>query len=395
MMEECCINMGKGEYVIYRNDGEISYDEYQNLYEIITGSAHESPRDKLSNIILSKNNWNKDINIIFIPKTLYELFLIKELITEDIRNKSICSFVCARTASTDIDCFEDNKDNEYRLFLEKKTRIQKERNCLHGCYFHNGNKNNNDNIDVIRIAYKINNIIVHILSCDGNKSWLKYKDIMKYTDDIINSLQEYYRKCNDKSDKSFDKLSSCNWPGPTTNFGYESRRGKIRPLGIRNNEDADIIRKAISIECKEIAHDNYILYRGSNIIEDNIYDKTGNAYSLSYGTSLFAGCVFDGGACAFHYMRTSINAYAIILPYTDINKSLFYIPESGTIPQIFSDGEIFHIRTKSWKNFNVKNIGGMNTGAGYNQRDHLVSEIEKEDLLNRFKLYINSSIQLK
>jgi len=44
------------------------------------------------------------------------------------------------------------------------------------------------------------------------------------------------------------------------------------------------------------------------------------------------------------------------------------------------DGEIFHSRKKAWKDYDLKQIGGMNMGANGHQRDHLKSELNGVNL---------------
>jgi len=192
------------------------------------------------------------------------------------------------------------------------------------------------------------------------------------------------------------EISSCSTPGPTTNFGFESTKGSIKPMGIRNETDAQII-DAIALDCSKIAQHSLFLYRGADLQKDSIscWSDKDTPYSLSYGSSLFAGCLYDGGATAFHYMRNRRNAYAIAVPFDQLNDSPFFIPTTHTVAQLFGDGETFHARTKAWKDFDMEKIGGMNIGANGHMRDHLKSNLSKEALNTQFKTYKNKAFQLK
>ena len=168
-------------------------------------------------------------------------------------------------------------------------------------------------------------------------------------------------------------------------------------MGIRDDQDAQIIRDAVALECSALAARSLFIYRGANYNKDSVkaWNNRDKAYSLSYGSSLFAGCIFDGGATAFHYMRNGTNGYAIAVPYDQLSNSPFFIPTTHTTTQCFGDGEIFHARSKAWKNFDYKNIDGINLGANMNSLDHLESNLEKKEMTTQFKSYKRSAFILK
>ncbi|QLH35469.1 MAG: hypothetical protein HWD61_04370 [Parachlamydiaceae bacterium] len=168
-------------------------------------------------------------------------------------------------------------------------------------------------------------------------------------------------------------------------------------MGIRNEIDAQIIRDAVALECSKIAQHSLFLYRGGDFQKDSIscWGDKDKAYSLSFGSSLFAGCLFDGGATAFHYMRNGKNAYAIPVSFDQLTRSPFFVPTTHTLAQLFGDGEIFHARTKAWKDYDANKLGGMNMGANGHERNHLISNLSKEELYAQFETYKNKAVQLK
>jgi hypothetical protein len=200
-----------------------------------------------------------------------------------------------------------------------------------------------------------------------------------------------------KTGEKVEAISNCSNPGPTTNFGFESNRGSSKAMGIRNETDAQIIRDAIALDCSQSARHSLYLYRGADFQKDSTacWNDENKPYSLSYGTSLFAGCVFDGGATAFHYMRNGQNAYAIAIPFDQLHDSLFYVPQANTVAQLFSDGEIFHARTKAWDGVDLQKIGGMSIGVNGRKTEHLKSNLSKDELTRQFREYKNRAVQLK
>ncbi|MBA3603083.1 MAG: hypothetical protein H0W50_05460 [Parachlamydiaceae bacterium] len=94
-------------------------------------------------------------------------------------------------------------------------------------------------------------------------------------------------------------------------------------------------------------------------------------------------------------MRNGQNAYAVPVTFDQLNDSPFFVPTTHTVAQLFGDGEIFHARTKAWKDFDLKKIGGMNVGAKGHVRDHLSSNLGKEEVDSQFKAYKNKAFQLK
>lgn len=73
--------------------------------------------------------------------------------------------------------------------------------------------------------------------------------------------------------------------------------------------------------------------------------------SLSFGTGFFTAYYTDRGACAATMLSKIQKPYSYTLPINkkDISndKSPFFVPPLGPIPSFFSSGEAFHARTKT------------------------------------------------
>jgi hypothetical protein len=102
----------------------------------------------------------------------------------------------------------------------------------------------------------------------------------------------------------------------------------------------------IKLESSELATSSILLCRASKYETDSVrhLQKTDEGISLSFGTSLFAGAMYDVGAMVWNLLRDR-SAYVIPVPIEQFSLSGIYFPPSNTICQLFGKGEVFHART--------------------------------------------------
>lgn len=408
------LTMGQGEYVVFHQlpTGEkrqLSSETFEQIYAVLTqhspaaliNSGSEKATEECANryeLIKAKlKEIDQTLEAVFIPKTLYELIFIRKCIQEDLKHKEICSELEPSSHKTSLQTFK-NDEAKYQEFISEQNEKRLKRKCWHLCYF--TDMGDNEHAGVKHVAYRLNKAILKAFdpSCEG----FTFKEFSAFAEKEIEFLKNHYKNGLEsikklKNGEHVEVVFCDGTPGPTTNFGFEENRRRIRPMGIRNEIDAQVIRNAIALDCSRIAQHSFFLYRGAIFRKDSIscWSDKNTPYSLSYGSSLFAGCIFDGGATAFRYMRNGKNAYAIPVPFDQLNHSLFFIPTTHTVAQLFGCGEIFHARTKAWKGFDVRKIRGMNIGANSDVRDHLQSNLSKEELSTQFKIYKNNAFQLK
>ncbi len=181
-----------------------------------------------------------------------------------------------------------------------------------------------------------------------------YQELATFTEREIHWFQRYYQK-NPTHELSFNTQHSY-LGGPTLYFALDAS-------GVTHQSDATIIELAVALECSQVAADALLLYRGSHFIRDEPYHdvhhvdpvlplpidssdtestKTKRPHSLSFGVSLFAGCLYDIGATAFAYMKAQPNAYAIAIPIRALRQAPFYVPPGNSLVQLFGEGELFH-----------------------------------------------------
>lgn len=396
------VTMGQGEYIAFHQlpSGEkrqLSPEMFEQVYKILvqrpSSRSNESKREskKSSPEYANHYEWIKanlkkldpTLEAVFNPRTLYELFFIRQCIQEDLKHKKICPYVNPYPSYEDC----DHDLDQYHLHHKNRDAVQKKKKCWHLAHFTDAG--NNEHVGVKTVAYRLNKLFMKTLnpSSDG----FTHQELAPFVEKEINFLKLLYN--NDK----VGALSSIRRPGPTTNFNTESRRDQIKPMGIRHETDAQIIRDAIALDCSKIAQQAFFLYRGGDFQKDSIsYREDQNTpYSLSYGSSLFAGCIYDGGATAFHYMRNGKNAYAIPVPFDQVNDSPFFVPTTHTVAQLFGRREFFHARTKAWQGFDIEKIKGIHFGVRGHEGDHLKSHLSKEELTAQFQAYKSNAFQLK
>lgn len=395
LMSNKKITIGYGEYVVFHQYTEtqsepISAELFKTVYSILQEHSpttimmrnktnpEKGNEECINRYELMKQKINQidpTIKITFIPRTLYELTLVQECIEEDLREGNLCEMLGGFPLP------------------QNPIQYMQERKCWHIPGITNGEDNNYQ--DIIPIAYRLNKVIFEqLLPCDNG---FTYKELAAFTEKKIQYLKAHYEI--GKSEGPDAKFADCNIAGPTSNFRYDFNRYRSRSMCIRNDNDASIIRNAVALECK--TYNSFLIYRGSNFSKDSIIFK-GNSFfdsekpfSLSYGTSLLAGCVHDAGATALTYMlQESNDAYVIQVPFTQMHSSPFYIPKGNTIHQIYGKKDFFHVRTVAWINFNGIMMNGIRNRHSYTN-GLLDSNLDKTKMINSFQEYKKNSIFLK
>lgn len=406
--------MGQGEYIAFHKlpngeKEELSRDTFEQVYKILN---HYSPAaiinrgsDKAAEecsyryeLIKTKiKEIDSTLEVVFIPRTLYELIFIRKCIKEDLKHGNICSFLEPSDHKPSRLRHLNGDQDQIKKYLEAESLEKAQRKCWHLAYFEDAGDNEDQNVK--DVAFRLNKVIIKTLS--PSSEGFTYQEISILAEKEIQFLKKYREKCSEnfekrKNDKNVHLIFSTSTPGPTTNFGYDF--SCIKTMSIQNDTDAQLVRNAIALDCSKIAQHSFFLYRGSKFEKDSVVSLEDKdiAYSDSFGTSLFAGCIYDPGATAMYYMLNKKNdAYAISVPFTQLHLSPFYIPPTNTVAQLFGYGETFHSRTKAWKDFDLKKIDGINCAANHDKRDHLKSDLSKDEFIAQFQSYKNRAIQLK
>lgn len=365
------IRAGYGEYIVYSGDGkrEVSKDTYAKVYDIITKYhplTTTKPDIKIGAELYEKllrkvKKIDPTLEIAFIPRTLYELFVIRKGIQEDVKHGEICP------------------DLNPGLRRELKLKFVPRDKCFHRLHFNNAGDVGHP--EVKNIAYRINKAIIKKFK--PKAAGFTYDQIKGFLDNELTFFKDH-------NEKQLTFTSAFN-AGPTKNFGPDAHTRN--PMGI-NSENEPIVQKAVELECSTLGQRNTLFYRGSECTNDSC-EKRNKPYSLSYGSGLFAGSLHDGGATAFGYMRNDgLDAFAIPVPYEELANSPFYAPKSNALCQLGGHGEIFHGRTRVYREHGNQSIiyGVQNSNADVS---HLRSSLKRETFISEFERYKKMALFLK
>jgi len=198
-----------------------------------------------------------------------------------------------------------------------------------------------------------------------NSEEIKYSIIghlIKLQQDVANDsdIQEKYPIFYDWMTNN--KKNSDNEPNPL----YSERYGLLQILDfLKKEEENHIIQKVIELEYQAAKSNKGLLFRGSDkisiknyskgiigttqIIKDEISIEDQGLFSMSFGNSLFAGAFFYIDAMSYAYL-SELGGYALFIDkfqYVDnYNSNLFLISGLSTEMGLFGAGVWFHSRSK-------------------------------------------------
>lgn len=388
---DMAIENGFGEFVVYQRDGtEVTQETFDKAYDVFLkysplALAEQNPDaydQRQLKIQEEVQKISPDLEVAFVPRTLYELTFIRAGIEEEVKRKSGCQGPELAMSKSDAEIKRELTE------LEQK-----------GCW-HFGVKKEGDSTpgtSLRRVAHKLNALVVQKLSIQ-QQGPLTYQRITNATEEVLNFLQKHYKKCQANDPNYFIPHVSLISP-PATNFGSTSTRASIKPMCIVNDDNAQIVRNAVALECSEVARNSLLLYRGSSFSNDIPYqlDTPQEPYSLSFGASLFAGMIYDGAATAFHYMRKeNADAYALAIPVKELVDAPFMFPKGHAIMQLHSRGEHFHGRTKAWRGA-TKVAGYLGLGTERDPakiKEHYGADMDRDAIVNGFMRFKSQAIRL-
>ena len=347
---------GYGEYILYL-DGlkePLSEDLYNKAFEIIHSKPpREETKSRSTYIEHELIKIDPNLRIVFVPRTLYDLFYIKASIEEEMTARSVCPLEQA-------EYFEEAKRDQTRHLLKGI--------CVHLCHFSEDSEDHEDKDLVSHISYRINALAIETLNPKG---YLTGCEIALHTNSHIGFLQDHAATFPEilKDTTKFESTPiSCSVAINFAGRNAKMKRGLCYPMEM-TGDTAAIVQNAVALECSRSARKADIIYRGENPPLDGslLYKADPANHSLSYGTSLFAGCVRDPGACALRFH--TIEKYPIhALLFQDSNPNHpFYIPKgdnANPIRQMLSSGEFFHPRALLPDEVrNTQTIEGIDPGS--------------------------------
>jgi hypothetical protein len=158
-------------------------------------------------------------------------------------------------------------------------------------------------------------------------------------------------------------------------------------MAVSSEKIAKLIRAAALLECQDSVINKIIMYRGGDIVNDSPM-KNGKPYCISFGSSSFAGCVSDAGACAYRYSRQR-SGYALVIDPTKESSHVFRIPPYTALESLFGRGEAWHYRFKvSHEESEISGVDGAIGLSGHEdprRMDMFKSPLSRQQLMEIFE----------
>jgi hypothetical protein len=412
------IQNGYGEYLIYRiaPNGkkeaitDIEYEKIFNIIEEVRALKGDLIPQNRHNYLKTKIQKELDQNVFisFIPRTIYELMYLRECIQEDV-DKQFCCNACESGIANALQ--EKTPDNEKQKIINSALEKGFWQQCLfedkdYEAQFAQKNQFDYRIPHIQKIAARLNYVALEeFKKCCSHNEGFTYEEIQQIQSELLTFFKELHNSQSELHEKA-SKVFEWTYPGIARQFAEEKIRDngcvKRYPQGIANERHEKIIHNAIQLECSNEAAKGMVLYRGSELAKDDVtrqdfesWPASTCANSLSYGSSLFAGALYDGGASAFHYMRENyLDAQALIVPLKKIlsAKAVFHAFYVHPLIQLMSRGEIFHPRTKVWELNSEEKILGFLGLAKINYAKVKIccrTSLSKEGMEKKFSKYKN------
>lgn len=153
--------------------------------------------------------------------------------------------------------------------------------------------------------------------------------------------------------------------------------------------DKDDMKRAIEVEYKALHENKFPIYRGANVLDDESIQRISEGAqqsqlnrSISYGTTLLGGVLFDPYATAYYYMSPMTErpvGYAVLIDKKQYAQgplnNMFAIPTFISLVDLIAFGEFFHTRTKTPDPLNEK------VGEGWAYENMSIIPRDKRDTL--------------
>lgn len=393
---EVIIN-GYGEYLVYRASPEkqkepISESEYGLIFELIEETRSLTIGDRCSHLKSKiQEKLGPDIDLGFIPRTLYELIYLRECIQQDLDQQK-CSHFRATEAQRSLELQIDIQENTRNREIQQRFWQL----CLFTDQDYLSNFSPRNPFDfrmthLRNIAARLNQVALERF--EG----FSFKEITR----VLNEMLHYFKEHHDPAKVVNIPRSVTGHGGIAREFAEETTRvwgGHDQfPQGIFTERHQTIVRNAIQLECSAV--NCMILYRGAKLLSDALTQCSTKVQSLSFGTGLFAGAIYDGGASPFHFMRQSnLDAQAFLIPQKKIqsNKIPFHIFNVHPLIQLMSVGEIFHGRTKVWKINPEERVSGFLGGdmSYFRIEECCKTDKNQEEMEKKYQKYKSKALLL-
>lgn len=402
------VTNGYGEFVISRSEsdlqgkGKITLELYLKVYRIFqkhqatalckTPLAYQNRDGAIQREVAALD---PSLRVTFIPRTLYELIFLRKAIEEEVKMGVPCM---------------SKRDHAAVENSAKDAPKDKLANCKwHRCCFCHSGDPEDDKLQ--RMAFRLNQVIVRRLTL-GKNAALTLRAIQSAVDRELGFFKQHVVQFAKKKTDYFKVKTDPGFWNTTVaqSFLIDDIGGHVDLLSIHTDEHRAIVRNAVMLECSKVAQTTLLLYRGGEPKKDHPVLEEGEAkakkaYSLSFGTGLFAGAVYDSGATPFHYIRQpQRDGYVVPIPLEKVSaaiqqersSSLSYVPENtNALCQLLAHGEHFHARTRIWRDAMWPPEGVCDARGGVFLKSIVYSQNSCSDIVAKFAPFSASKQFLK
>lgn len=297
---------------------------------------------------------HENMQLVYIPTTLWELVIIHQLMYEIIEKPDLWTFgTCLpaefksflESASTTIDRL-DLLITAYMVWNSEDLSQQSE------VKFIGALKNHFESTAAQILGFLTNRAVIQTvgkyISTFNNPSINDYKN-------VATVIGQSFKKNHKKVQKRLDYQCACC---SLAVFNY-----------LTQYDLTEICKKLIAHELESNATGSFLIYRGTNGYQDALdkYVKHTSFSGISYGNSFFAGALFDAdilqpGCAFFYFVRPDLATYfyTVSIPKKDVYmnnpkfdvNSYFSIPPVTTASGLCAKGEAFHPRAFTIKRQN-------------------------------------------
>ncbi len=357
------ITTGHGEYIVYhqRPNGEKAAPSrplFNAVYAILSQLNSPSIDNRYALLRSKIKAIDPSLEITFIARSYYEMQFLKKGIKENLKRGDFCP------------------NERMRPNPHAPNNLK---DCWHIVHFSGEEDNQAEGVKVL--AFNLNENLVKKLNKHlKGKSDFTFQQIRNLTEKQIGFFQRF----GDTFKPQYGQFASSPYGDGSA---IEKFSGSCHyHLRIKSQEDAQIIQNAVAIECHSIAEKAFLLYRGTDSLNDLPYSSQNpnQPYSFSFGSGLFAGTLYSGGATAFYYIKGSKEGLVMAVPAQEMPYAPFVIPNKHTLCHLSTEnGTVFHPRTKIWQT--AESIwGGLNQTEARPFFSHLDRETVSDQVLDFF-----------
>lgn len=340
---------------------------------------------------------NDTYQVVFIPTTIYELFVIAEIFTTKDEDNPLQNAIKKLYEYPDMQCIDIsyilNRGYSYdfgKVHAEINDLYKKVNDFFYGDSSAHAYVNE-------RLTFLL---LKELLSGSSAVNAIDLSNIIQEKqEEIIGYLIEILKIMHPKFGGLKGKLTM-----PVKTYeGEEIKANKLVDLlikyddpSLKDKHTGDVVMKGIALEYEARKLNKGLLFRGSTVERFDVkgvrIDGTKEAqkylcgttlyidngldilkmykkkmlipYSISFGNSLFAGVIQDFGACAYIYLNgfksgncsrqkniLKLTGYALFInkkaSFRTDNNNLFFISPMSSLASLFEMGEFFHSRSKA------------------------------------------------